>query len=360
MPNYYVFRNRKMFQDDIIDSVVLEDENNEKVNLTFDNIDLVVAVPVCSGLSSATIAPSDTKNSKNCNMKFITKYALSVIKPTIFIMENAPQLYTNTGTTMRTYFNDLAERTGYSIIYIKTDTQLHNNCQRRPRTFVMFMKGRTNSCPEIMFENKHIDTLDYFNEIDKHITSQTMINGYAFSRLMLKYFMDMWGDNWRESFDENKTGICNIINRDLYEDWKSYVDKNVTNEKDIIGFKKAVDHVKYKVSIGLGYYCDSPILPRNKYTPAIIFKTIPHIIHPSEDRFISTEEALALMGMPYDFSLCGHEQRDFNLIGQNVPVKTAEWVVGNAVDIIINPDKFNKRNTNILYANNIKQTYEEQ
>ncbi len=360
MPNYYVFRNRKMFQDDIIDSVILEDENNDEVSLTFDNIDLVVAVPVCSGLSSATIAPSDTKNSKNCNMKFITKYALSVIKPTIFIMENAPQLYTNTGTTMRTYFNDLAERTGYSIIYIKTDTQLHNNCQRRPRTFVMFVKGRTNSCPEIMFENKHIETLDYFNEIDKHITSQTMINGYAFSRLMLKYFMDMWGDNWRKTFDENKTGICNIINRDLYEDWKSYVDKNVTNEKDIIGFKKAVDHVKYKVSIGLGYYCDSPILPRNEYTPAIIFKTIPHIIHPSEDRFITIEEALALMGMPYDFSLCGHEQRDFNLIGQNVPVKTAEWVVRNAVDIIINPDKFNKRSTNILYANNIKQTYEEQ
>lgn len=362
MPDYYVFKERKMFQDDIIDNVVLQNDSGEDADLKYENIDLVVAVPVCSGLSSATIAPSETKNSKNCNMKFITKYALSVIKPTVFIMENAPQLYTNTGATMREYFKNLATEKNYDVIFVKTDTQLHNNCQRRPRTFVMFIKKDTEhiGCPYITWENKHIDTKEYFEEIDKHIVTKTMIGGYRFSKLMLKYFMEMWGNDWRETFREHNTGICNIIERNLYEDWKQYVDKNVTDEKDIEGFKKAIDHVKYKVSIDKGYYCDTPILPKKEYTPAAIFKTIPHILHPVEDRFISVEETLSLMGMPYDFSMHGHEQRDFPAIGQNVPVKTAEWIVRNGVDIINNWETISRSNSNVLYANNIKQTYVEE
>lgn len=362
MPDYYVFKDRKMFQDDIIEDTVLEDENNNIVNPDYDEIDLVIAVPVCSGLSSATIAPNSTKNSKNCNMKFITKYALSKIQPKVYIMENAPALYTNTGANMREYFKNLAKSLDYSIIFVKTDTQFHNNCQRRPRTFVMFIKndGEKIGCPEITWENKHIDTEEYFNEIDKHITTETMINGYEFSKLMLKYFIEMWGNDWREKFKENLTGIKNIINNDLFEDFKKYVDKNVTNEKDIRGFKKALDHVKYKISIDKGYYCDTPIMPRKEYTPAVIFKTTPHILHPVFDRFISIEEALALMGMPYDFSLCGHEQHDFPLIGQNVPVKTAEWIVRNGVDIINNWDSLDRKYSSVLYANNLKQSYHEE
>lgn len=362
MPDYYVFKGRKMFQDDIIDDVVLQNDAGKDVDLEYENIDLVVAVPVCSGLSSATIAPSETKNSKNCNMKFITKYALSVIKPTVFIMENAPQLYTNTGAAMREYFKNLAAEKDYDIIFVKTDTLLHYNCQRRPRTFVMFVKKDNNhpGCPYINWENKHIDVQEYFEEIDKNITTRTMLNVHPFSTLMLKYFMEMWGDNWRETFREYETGIFNIIERDLYDDWKKYVDKNVDNEKNREGFKHAIDHVKYKVSIDKGFYCDTPMLPKKERTPAVIFKTIPHILHPVEDRFISVEEALSLMGMPYDFSLYGHEQKDFNLIGQNVPVKTAEWIVRNGVDIINNWDTVSRSSGNILYANNLKQTYVEE
>ena len=44
------------------------------------DIDIAVAVPVCSGLSMATTASQDTKDERNCNMKFIAKFTLNVIK----------------------------------------------------------------------------------------------------------------------------------------------------------------------------------------------------------------------------------------------------------------------------------------
>lgn len=357
MPNYYIFKDKTMFGDDVIDDVNLVNEAGDSVSVDYSDTDLVVAVPVCSGLSTATIAPSSTKNSKNCNMRFIAKYALTNIRPKVFIMENAPALYTNTGAHMRTYFNQLAEQTDYSVVYIKTDTQLHNNCQRRPRTFVMFVRDSSKGCPELTFENKHIDVKEFFEEIDKHINNEHFVPGYDFSRTVLKYFQEKWGDDWKNEYIIYKTGIGNIIERNLYDDFINYVNETVTNEKQNKSYIHQVDHVRYKVSIGKGFYCDTPFILNGDHTPAAIFKTIPQMYHPTEDRFISYEEALALMGMPYDFTMepcwAGHA------IGQNVPVKTAKWVVDNALNVINNWEAERKyKDSKVLFANNIKQTYQ--
>ena len=354
---YYQIKDRKMFDMDIHTKEIRIDlSEKENVLPDYSDMDLVVAVPVCSGLSTATIAPSSTKNSKNCNMRFISKYALTNIRPKVFIMENAPALYTNTGAHMRTYFNQLAEQTDYSVVYIKTDTQLHNNCQRRPRTFVMFVRDSSKGCPELTFENKHIDVKEFFEEIDKHIKNEHFVPGYDFSRTVLKYFQEKWGDDWKNEYIIYKTGIGNIIERNLYDDFINYVNETVTDEKRNKSYIHQVDHVRYKVSIGKGFYCDTPFILNGDHTPAAIFKTIPQMYHPTEDRFISYEEALALMGMPYDFTMepcwAGHA------IGQNVPVKTAKWVVDNALNVINNWEAERKYKDNkVLFANNIKQTY---
>ena len=355
MPDYYIFKDKTMFGDDVIDDVNLLTEDGEQTSVDYSDTDLVVAVPVCSGLSTATIAPSSTKNSKNCNMRFIAKYTLSTIKPKIFIMENAPALYTNTGAYMRDYFNELADKTNYAVVYIKTDTQLHNNCQRRPRTFVMFVRDKKRGCPELIFENKHIDVIPFFEEIDKHLNNEHFVEGYEFSRTVLKYYQEKWGDNWREEFIKYKSGIENIINRNDYDDFIKYVKNTIDNEKFLKSFIHQIEHVKYKVSIDKGFYCDTPMVLKGDHTPAAIFKTIPQLYHPKEDRFISYEEALSLMGMPYDFTMkpCWNS----HAIGQNVPVKTAKWVTENAVNIINNWNEPRKFDCNVLYANNIKQTY---
>jgi hypothetical protein len=47
-----------------------------------------------------------------------------------------------------------------------------------------------------------------------------------------------------------------------------------------------------------------------------------YLTHPHEDRYISTRESLAIMGMPLDFELV-NPRKNYNHVCQNVPVQTA-------------------------------------
>ena len=70
---YYQIKNRKMFDMDIHTKEIRIDlSEKENVLPDYSNIDLVVAVPVCSGLSVVTKAANETKESRNCNMQWIT------------------------------------------------------------------------------------------------------------------------------------------------------------------------------------------------------------------------------------------------------------------------------------------------
>ena len=82
---------RTMFQDDFNMNPNIDNDNNLPAP-SYDNLDLVIAVPVCSGLSMVTSAKDETKHLRNCNMLYITQYALSVIKPKAYVFENAPTL----------------------------------------------------------------------------------------------------------------------------------------------------------------------------------------------------------------------------------------------------------------------------
>ena len=107
MPSYYVFNNRAMFDSDDNMNQEIVDESGNVINLQerdYD-LDLVVAVPICSGLSTVSTFDEETKNVKNCNMKFITEYTLSELKPRAYIFENAPALFTGKGETLRNWFN---------------------------------------------------------------------------------------------------------------------------------------------------------------------------------------------------------------------------------------------------------------
>ena len=114
-PKYYQLH-KGMFDMDLENmnpEIYLDDELETP---SYDNLDLVVAVPVCSGLSMVTTATDDTKNARNCNMLWISKYTLSVIKPKIYIFENAPTFMGVRGTELRTQFEEMAMELGYSIL----------------------------------------------------------------------------------------------------------------------------------------------------------------------------------------------------------------------------------------------------
>ena len=123
MVPYYQF-DRKPFQlDNDLNPKILK--NGKEVScIDYSNIDLVVAVPVCSGLSTATYgATAEVKAARNANMLWLANYALHVIKPTIYVFENAPNLMGNSaGANVRAELEKLAKEANYSIAYYKTDT----------------------------------------------------------------------------------------------------------------------------------------------------------------------------------------------------------------------------------------------
>ena len=104
----------------------------------------------------------------------------------------------------------------------------------------------------------------------------------------------------------------------------------------------------------MGVYASLPYIPIT-HTPAVMFKSMVSLINPWEDRFCSIREFLHLMGMPHDFILQGDYIKQFAQIGQNVPARTAYWIVKDAVESFDNESSTHKQ---IRFFNNIKEKEE--
>lgn len=59
--------------------------------------------------------------------------------------------------------------------------------------------------------------------------------------------------------------------------------------------------------------------------------------------------------MPHDYELAGDINKNYAKIGQNVPARTAQWIISEAVRIINNWDSIDRKNPDILFVDNIKQ-----
>jgi site-specific DNA-cytosine methylase len=78
------------------------------------------------------------------------------------------------------------------------------------------------------------------------------------------------------------------------------------------------------------------------------------MLHPSGERICSTREYLSLMGMPEDFTLYGNST-NLPKIGQNVPVKTAKFIVEQAIKHLNNWNDERGTETNVKFQDNIKK-----
>lgn len=351
MPAYYMFKDRAMFDgDDNMEQEII-DENDNLINLNerdFD-LDLVVAVPICSGLSTVSTFGEEMKNTKNCNMKFIAEYTLSQLRPKIYIFENAPALYTIKGETLRNWFNSIAEKYGYTVTYFKTDTQLHKNCQRRPRTFVFFFKKQHDydSAHIINFVNEHITASDYFRAIPEGLSCNESPWRY-YSTILMDFILSIYGDDWRSKMHK-KDLWSEICDQDLFEHLRQFtLNYNITDKQKESWIRKITD-VEYKYKHNLGFFAFSPKMSFDS-CPAVMFRNIENIIHPYENRLITLRENIELMGMPHDFELgTDHKYmgRIIYQLGQNVPVKTAEYMASEAVRIICNWEHDNDNNENV-------------
>ncbi|MBQ3414852.1 MAG: DNA cytosine methyltransferase [Clostridia bacterium] len=358
-PEYKIL-NRKPFQDD-------EDMNPEILNherwtinpdkeLDYSNIDVCVAVPVCSGLSNATIGSQESKNTRNCNMLWIAKYALSVIKPKIYIFENAPTFMGKRGDYIREEIEAVALRLGYSIDYYKTDTMLHDNCQTRKRTFIIFYKKEY--APKMGYEKILTDYDEYFGRIPKEATQQEELDFEDINEInyfCVEWAKDKFGENWREAI--NYDVFRYIWKFNLFDDLDNFVqtsDLGTPKHREFLS--KFLKHFQYKISIGGGVYHALPnVIHDHKPIPAVMFKMVQSVIHPHEDRSLNIRELLHLMGHPHDFELQGDTMKEYGKIGQNVPARTAYWIVSESLRAYNDNTETSKR---VRYFNNMKQKEE--
>lgn len=363
---YYLF-DRNPFDIDfsnIKETKILSDDNTQP---SFENMDLVIALPVCSGLSRITTSNTkiETRDSKNSNQLFITEYTLSVIKPKMYVYENAPALYSDSGVNIRQKLEDIALKNHYSILYYKTDTCLHDNPQKRPRTFVIFQRWQKNDKVQLSnkfdWEDVEIKLTDYLNKIQEGTTQQVPIEMSHFNMALLDYTKHLFGEhNWREK--SNKDLLLNIIVQNKYNDFKEFIKNNCpyVTEKEIDQFNHFLDHVKYKISINKGYYSCNCYLGPNDKVGSIQYKSMQSYLHPKFDRHYTIREALFLMGMPNDFELYGTLKANFPKIGQNVPVRTAQFIISQVVNVLehwYDEKQINERqnNVNVLKQDNTKQ-----
>lgn len=355
MPKYYKIK-RSMFNTDINDlnpDIVLDGEQSVP---NYTDLDIVVAVPVCSGLSMVTAAKDDTKNARNCNMLWLANYTLNVIKPKVYCFENAPTLMGSRGIELRKTFEDMATNSGYSLLYYKTDTHCHNNPQQRPRTFVVFIKHNSNNeienPPVFEFQNIEISPADFFATISKDAEQMTPVDTSSHNLIVIDFIKHKLGKEWTSVIDGAL--MTYIIRNKLFNELIEFTNNSNYDEKIKEKAIKYFNHIDYKLSIGKNYYGDDICLCKTKF-PSVQFRMIPNMLHPLGHRMCTVREYLSLMGMPEDFILYG-DKSNLPKIGQNVPVHTAEFIVHNIMNIINNWNEKRINECNVVFQNNINQT----
>lgn len=358
---YYKIKNRGMFNVNIYENNPEIYLGDEKITPDYTDIDFVVGVPVCSGLSMVTKGNTETKNSRNCNMLWLAYYTLNIIKPKVYCFENAPTLITDRGDEVRESLESIAEKAGYSVLYYKTDTVLHNNCQRRPRTFVVFFKcqnGKIQIPPTFEYEHKSVMVKEFFDKINPNAEQQAPVKSSIHNYILIDYLKDKLGKDWNTMFNGN---IMNyVINNNLFDDFINYTKSSNYTDEEKNKTIKYVETIISKKSEGKNYYSEDACL-FTKYFPSVQFRSIPNMLHYSGDRFCTIREYLSLMGMPEDFILYGDES-SLPKIGQNVPVGTAKFIVGQILKILDNwnyiiKDNDNKDNViHYIIQDNVKQT----
>ena len=356
---------------------LIKNEFSTTDTIDLSNTDLVCALPVCSGLSSATTTKNDeTRELRNCNMQWITKFVLEHIKPKVYIFENAPALFAgDKGKPIREFIDKTAEAAGYSVTYFKTDTCLHHNAQRRPRTFVICWKwtGTEKEMPPIInFERDEISVKDFLAEMPVYEQNDEMPLSWP-NQNILDYFKQAHPTDYRELLKE-RSGFAHIIEcgeKDQYIEFcKTYQWKNAdpaTQEKHRACLLRSINHTAEKYAAGSWIFdTTTSVIDDKKKLPSIMHKVTTSKLHPYKDRLLTVGEILYCMGMPTDYHIYGETYEKSHQTGQNVPVNTARYIVSEIVRVLndweverrnTNGNPFFGDNDNVEFVDNTKQTY---
>jgi site-specific DNA-cytosine methylase len=310
------------------------------INLSEDSaftadLDLVVMTPPCAGLSSLNTGKSVAVKGAGCQknewMYVSARDAITRFNAKILIGENAPALYTTKGKPVADALYRIASEFGYSLTLFRTNTILHGIPQLRDRTFYILSKG---NCAKVLpYVNNRYDgeIADYLKLIPSEASLQNDLIDDRFPQNnpywnFLKYKYPTEDIRLKIHEDGTTSSHFYIVNNSLLQEFYDWsVETN-----DIRGLrysKRTID----KMAQGLGVW-DISVAFYKEHTKAVITKNISCAVHPSEDRSYNFREMLHLMAFPHDFEFLPRKsgKYDFQIVTQNVPVCTAEYVIREA------------------------------
>ena len=313
-----------------------EEKKLHDVRHLIGKLDFANAIPPCSGLSMSGNLAKGARGSSPVNdwMYKSAEFMLGTLRPTVYVFENAPTLYTDVGGPVRSQLMEIARYNGYAATFYKTDTLLHGIPQRRPRTYTIFHKG--NYAPILNYFQKETPSVaEYLKSIpekatmqDVYATKEPFINEFE----IVKFAKLKFGDNWRQAFLDTKPHLTSydFLNRNnLIQEYRDYVyslpDAHESSKKDI-------DHVIKKLGMGKNFRLSHRVLCIDAHhVYAVVGEMMERNVHPTQDRRMNIREYMHLMGMPHDYEL---EENEYGKLPQNCPVTTNEDITREVVAII--------------------------
>ena len=316
----------------------------------YSDIDFVSSVCPCAGMSMLN-KNSDERGADNATNNWLYKsadYILGTIKPKVYFGENAPGLYSDQNVKVINTLREYGRKYGYSFTIYKTDTYLHGIPQHRIRTFFFFWKG--DYCPqmdwfnnpnELPFEewilDKNVGTLThnikgddgYKRYPEMQWIMETRCNGSY--EEYIKFFYELQSGKGRVA----RTPYEYIQHNNLWDEYRAWLINHPNKDLPCHSHgtytpMQFLDYRENKVRNGLGFFAVQPIVYKDSAN-AIISKNMLNILHPKEQRYLSTREVMSLMGLPNDFELL---KNDIRHVTQNVPVCTAQDMTEQVIKFI--------------------------
>ena len=325
-------------------------------------VDIVTCLPPCAGLSMAnTTSNNKASNPRGCsapsNLHMLngSEFAMKEIGARAIMVENAPTLYSQMGQEFAERINNLAQLYGYTMSLVKTTSLYHGIPQERTRSFFFLWRG--SKVPVLEPIKKPYKPFHEFLSRNKFAVSDPVSSKPAPSTdplwqfIQQKYRGSSKQDILANVASSRMTSTWNVI---YNSGWLEEACRVVKDER----MNRWLNYTLAKKSKGLNIMDGSMKLAWHR-TQALMWKSLPMLMHPYEDRWLTVAEGLGLMGFPADYAAKVHiSTRNSNVICQNVPAKTAGDWVGEIVEALdgnrlwIDPELKSDGSYKILRQNN--------
>lgn len=309
---------------------------DEKTDYAPKHVNVVNAVCPCAGLSSlSTTSSADSK--VNDWLYVSTRDVLERVKPDVFWGENAPRLYSKTGSSVVEKMFAIGREYGYSMTLYYTESRFHGLCQKRPRTFYFFTKG--DKAPVFRYtripsENAE-DVLSLNTPKDDPMDLLVNVNDPS-QNAWIAYCIHATGSKDIKEFytkiDASLNCVCAADNlySDSMLDVAQWMDDNGFDPR----FSRRARHMHAKCEENKGYWGHGETIAKG-VIPSLIGAMPGCLVNAQKNRFLTIRDCMRLMKMPDDFNLATDKPlSEVNHICQNVPVTTAKHMMEFVIDYL--------------------------